>query len=304
MIIETSSPTGAARCRDGNAASLLLFLFLAISTGCVTGAPAFEPDAAPIKSAAWPYQWTGNEWPQAGSAALTNVSVYSYTVMNAWPHDRGAFTEGLVFRDGILLEGTGGVGQSNLRKVELESGKVLKQVNLAPQLFGEGVTVLSSNVYELTWLHHVGFVYDLDTFRRATNFSYAGEGWGLTTDGRWLILSDGTPRLRFLDPKTFEVTRTITVVSHGRPVKELNELEYVDGEIFANIWQTDFVARIDPVTGEVLGLIDFSGLLPAADRDATTDVLNGIAYDAAGKRLFVTGKRWPKVFEVQLQVKP
>jgi glutamine cyclotransferase len=158
-------------------------------------------------------------------------------------------------------------------------------------------------VFQLTWQNHKGFVYDLESFRLEKEFAYEGEGWGLTTDGHWLILSDGTDQIRFLDPVTFEVKRTIHVQARGRPVDRLNELEYIKGEIFANVWGTDYVVRIDPATGSVIGVIDFTDLLAAEDRSVDTDVLNGIAYDAAADRLFVTGKRWPKLFEVRLKLK-
>lgn len=229
---------------------------------------------------------------------------YSYEVVKAWPHDREAFTQGLVFRDGSLLESTGLNGQSTLREVELKSGRVLKQVALAPVYFAEGIAVIGAQIFQVTWQNRIGFVYDADTFRRQNEFSFEGEGWGLTTDGRTLILSDGTDRIRFLDPATFALVRTIRVSREGRPVDRLNELEYIHGEIFANVWQTDDVVRIDPATGNVRGVIDFSGLLAATDRRPDTDVFNGIAYDAKGDRLFVTGKRWPRLFEVKLKAKP
>jgi glutamine cyclotransferase len=278
---------------------------LAMAPGLVQSETNSPPAAAPEKDATFHlYQTTGAEWPNGDGSSLTNVPVYSYKVMHSWPHDRGAFTEGLVFHNGTLLESTGLNGQSTLREVELESGKVLRQVEMAPQYFGEGTALLGSNVYQLTWAHERAFVYDLASFGVETNFFYKGEGWGLTTDGQWLIMSDGSPQIRFIDPKNFEVKRTIIVSSHGRAVRNVNELEYINGEIFANIWRTDYMVRINPATGEVLGLIDFTGLLPAEERDDDTDVLNGIAYDAKGKRLFVTGKRWPKLFEVELKLKP
>jgi len=161
--------------------------------------------------------------------------------------------------------------------------------------------VLGDKIYQLTWQSQTGFVYDLESMELEREFSYTGEGWGLTTDGRSLIMSDGTNQIRFLDPATFQVTRTISVFSQGQPLRQLNELEYVKGEILANIWETQSVARIDPATGRLLGLVDFSGLLAPEDRDSHTDVLNGIAYDAGGDRLFVTGKDWPKLFEVRLK---
>jgi len=231
------------------------------------------------------------------------IPVDRIQVVNTWPHDRGAFTEGLVYHDGVLLESTGINGQSSLRRVELKTGRVLQQAAVPSEYFGEGLTALNGKLYQLTWKNHKGFVYDLDTFQLEKTFSYDGEGWGLTTDGQSLILSDGTDQIRFLDPATFQVRRYIHVSDHGRPVDRLNELEYVRGEIFANVWQTDFIARIDPVTGRVLGLINLAGLLSPDDRIGT-DVLNGIAYDAAGDRLFVTGKWWPKLFEVRWKSKP
>ncbi|MDB6040885.1 MAG: Glutamine cyclotransferase [Verrucomicrobiales bacterium] len=242
--------------------------------------------------------------PTRQSSAITNdFTVYAYDVINVWPHDRNAFTQGLVYRDGTLLESTGLNGQSSLRKVDLVSGKVLKQVKVSTQFFAEGLAALNGKLYQLTWQNQKGFVYDQESFQLEKEFTYEGEGWGLTTDGQSLILSDGTDRIRFLDPASFEVKRTINVQARHQPVTHLNELEYIKGEIFANIWVTDEVARIDPATGRVVGVIDFTGLLAPEDRDETTDVLNGIAYDAVNDRLFVTGKRWPKLFEVRLRVK-
>jgi glutamine cyclotransferase len=235
---------------------------------------------------------------------LPGTSVYTYKVVNSWPHDREAFTQGLVYFDGVLLESTGLYGRSSLRRVELNTGRVLQQVTVPPEFFAEGLAVLRGKLYQLSWQNQKGFVYDLETFQLEKEFTYAGEGWGLTTDEQSLILSDGTDQIRFLDPATFAMKRSINVSDHGRPVVRLNELEYVKGEIFANVWQTDFIVRIDPATGAVTGWIDLGGLLPPADRDAITDVLNGIAYDAAGDRLFVTGKLWPKLFEVRLEPKP
>jgi glutamine cyclotransferase len=191
-----------------------------------------------------------------------------------------------------------------LREVELETGRPRKQVALANQYFGEGLAVIGSQAFQLTWQNGKAFVYDVDTFRLLKEFAYSGEGWGLTTDGKLLILSDGTSQIRFLDPATFQVVRTIQVTRDGRPLERLNELEFIHGEIFANVWETDEIVRIDPATGVVRGVIDFSGLLPRAERRSDTNVLNGIAYDPAGDRLFVTGKLWPKVFEVRLKAAP
>ena len=238
----------------------------------------------------------------ARSDVNAEPALYTYDVVNVFPHDRGAFTEGLVFLKGILLESTGLEGRSTLRKVDLQSGRVLQQVRLSPEYFGEGIAVLGGKVYQLTWKNQKGFVYGLDSFEVEREFTYTGEGWALTTDGHSLIMSDGTNQIRFLDPATFQVTRTIRVFRAGLPLMQLNELEWVKGELFANIWQTQVVARIDPANGRLLGLIDFSGLLTPDDyRGGGVDVLNGIAYDAAGDRLFVTGKNWPKLFEVRVR---
>ncbi|MDB6094781.1 MAG: glutamine cyclotransferase [Verrucomicrobia bacterium] len=220
----------------------------------------------------------------------------------AWPHDRSAFTQGLVFRGGSFIESTGLNGRSSLREAEVTSGRVLKQVPVAAEYFAEGLAVLGDRAYQLTWQNHRGFIYDVDTFRREGTFEYSGEGWGLTTDGHALVLSDGTSRIRFIDPANFKVLRSIDVTLDGKAVDRLNELEWINGEVLANVWQTDQIVRIDPATGRVRGIIDFSGLLPQSERDRTTDVLNGIAYDPATDRLFVTGKNWPKIFEVRLKV--
>jgi glutamine cyclotransferase len=235
-----------------------------------------------------------------GTAAADEIPTLSYALVKAWPHDREAFTEGLVFMDGMLIESTGLNGRSTLRKVDLETGQVRQEVRLPDQYFGEGIAVLGGKIFQLTWQSHRGFVYDLKTLNLLGDFPFTGEGWGLTTDGRSLIMSDGTNRIRFLDPATFQVSRTIDVFAHGQPVEKLNELEFVKGEIYANVWQTEFVLRIDPVTGRIVDTVDFVGILPQADRSKDTDVMNGIAYDPQEDRLFVTGKNWPKLFEVRI----
>lgn len=234
--------------------------------------------------------------------ASSAIVSYSYEIIATWPHDPQAFTQGLVFRNGSLLESTGLYGHSTLREVFIKSGRPMKQVDVASQYFAEGLAVIGERAYQVTWRSGKGFIYDADTFRLEGDFAYDGEGWGLTTDGQFLILSDGTNRLRYLDPSTFRVTRTLEVVANGKPVDRLNELEWIKGEIFANVWQTDEIIRIDPATGQVRGRIDLSGLLTKLDRGPDTDVLNGIAYDPVKDRLFVTGKRWPKVFEIRLKV--
>ncbi len=239
----------------------------------------------------------------AACAARADTPEYGFEVVRRLPHDAGAFTQGLLFLDGHLYESTGLEGRSSIRKVELESGRVVQQRDIPPQYFGEGIVAWKDKLVELTWRSQVGFVYDLDTFALEKQFSYQGEGWGLTHDGARIIMSDGTPQLRFLNPETLQETGRITVADEGQPVGNLNELEYVRGEIYANVWMTDRIARIDPATGRVTGWIDLSGLLPATDR-AQTDVLNGIAYDPAGDRLFVTGKLWPALFEIKLVRKP
>jgi len=239
----------------------------------------------------------------APASADAEVPTYTYDVVKVWPHDPAAFTEGLMYVGGILLESTGMNGASTLRKVDLATGRVLQEVRLSSEYFGEGTTALGGKIYQLTWQNHVGFVYDFERMEKEREFPFTGEGWGLTTDGHSLIMSDGTNQIRFLDPTTLTVTRTITVLNRGQSLPMINELEYIKGEIYANVWQTPVVARIDPASGRVVGLIDFSGLLDPADYagHAAPDVLNGIAYDAAGDRLFVTGKYWPKLFEVRLK---
>ena len=227
--------------------------------------------------------------------------VGGYTVVKAYPHDTNAFTEGLFYRDGFIFESTGLAGRSFIRKWNLETGVSEQERIVESRYFGEGIVEWKNRLYELTWTNEIGFVYDIDTFERVGEFSYPGEGWALTRDDKRLMMSDGTSFIRFLDPETLKETGRIEVTDHGVPVRNLNELEWVKGELLANIWQTTRIARIDVKTGEVIGWVELKGLLKEAgvtgDRD---DVLNGIAYDAAGDRLFVTGKLWPKLFEIKL----
>jgi glutaminyl-peptide cyclotransferase len=223
----------------------------------------------------------------------------TYRVVRSYPHDRQAYTQGLLYRDGVLYEGTGLNGRSSIRKVRLETGEVLQVRPLDDKYFGEGIAIVDTRLIQLTWQTEVGFVYDLATFEPKRTFTYPGEGWGLTFDGKRLIMSDGSPALRFLDPATLRETGRITVRDAGQPVDDLNELEVVKGEILANVYQTHRIARISPKTGQVNGWIDLSGLLSPRDA-AGAEVLNGIAYDAAKDRLFVTGKLWPKLFEIQI----
>jgi glutamine cyclotransferase len=223
--------------------------------------------------------------------------------VNSYPHDNTAFTQGLVYRSGYLYEGTGLYGKSSLRKVDLETGKVLQERKLESRYFGEGITILNDKIYQLSWLEKKGFIYYLSNFDSLGAFSYNYEGWGITHNGSNLIISDGSAIVRFVDPLTLDLKSTIKVTSADKPLENLNELEFVDRKIYANIWLTDWIAIINPHDGEVVGKIDLTGLLPAADRTADTDVLNGIAYDQDQKRLFVTGKNWPKLFEIELVVK-
>jgi glutamine cyclotransferase len=235
-----------------------------------------------------------------GPASQAGVPEYSYQIVHTYHHDPLAFTQGLVYLDGVLYEGTGLEEQSSIRKVKLETGEVLQKHDIPGQYFGEGIVVWKDRLLELTWKAEKGFIYDLATFQQKGEFPYPGEGWGLTTDGKSIIMSDGSAQLRFWDPETLKETKRITVTDEGRQIDQLNELEWVKGEIFANIWQSDRVARIDPKTGKVTGWINLKGLLTPQDYNDLTDVLNGIAYDAKGDRLFVTGKRWPKLFEIKL----
>jgi glutamine cyclotransferase len=252
----------------------------------------------------------GSQWiPVAGIAALVLVGCergaraddgepWVPTVVARYPHDPNAFTQGLIFLDGALYESTGRRGQSSLRRVELATGRVERFVPLEPRYFGEGLTEFEGRLIQLTWESGVGFVYALADFSLEERFRYEGEGWGLTHDGERLIMSDGTATLRFLDPADFRVIGTLPVTEDGLPVANLNELEYIDGEVWANLWTEDHVVRIDPDTGQVVGRIDLGALYPAAQRPGDA-VVNGIAWDEAGDRIFVTGKLWPAIFEVR-----
>jgi glutamine cyclotransferase len=240
---------------------------------------------------------------RSGQDGAGPVPTYGYEVVRSFPHDPRAFTQGLIFRDGFFYEGTGLNGRSGIRQVKLETGEVLRIKPLAQEYFGEGITDWNGQILQITWQSEVGFVYDLNTFEQKKTWTYKGEGWGLTHDDTRLIMSDGTAQLRFVDPATMKETSRISVRDASGPVDRLNELEYMDGEILANVWQTDRIARISPKDGRVTGWIDLSGLLTPAERgavEAAGGVLNGIAYDAQAKRLFVTGKLWPRVFEIRL----
>lgn len=234
------------------------------------------------------------ERPEAGE------QYYSYVVINQFPHDPQAFTQGFLYSEGFFYEGTGLYGQSSLRKVNPETGEVIKKRELTENLFGEGIALYKDKIVQLTWKENLGLVYNRESFTVLEVFSYPTEGWGLTYDGKHLIMSDGSATLRFLDPETFAPVRQVQVTSSRGPVQNLNELEYIKGEVYANVWLTDYIVRIDPQTGKVTGWIDLSGLLPRETIRGVVDVLNGIAYDHEQDRLFVTGKLWPFVFEIRL----
>jgi glutamine cyclotransferase len=229
-----------------------------------------------------------------------SVPHQNYRIVHQFPHDPKAFTQGLIYLNGALYESTGLQGRSSLRKVDLETGRVLQQLKIPGRFFAEGLTSWQEQLVQLTWQSHIGFVYSVFSFEKLREFSYSGEGLGLTHDAKSLIMSDGSDTLRFLDPVTYQTVRTLHVTADGTAVINLNELEYVRGEIYANIWQTDTIARISPVTGEVTHWVDMTGLLSASDLVTQPDVLNGIAYDSKGDRLFVTGKLWPKLFEIKI----
>ena len=225
---------------------------------------------------------------------------YTYRVIKSYPHDKTAYTQGLFWYDGFLYESTGLTSRSTLRKVDLETGQVLQIHSLADEYFGEGAVMLNGKIYQLTWRHNKGFVYDLETFKPLSEFGYAGEGWGLTTDSTYLYMSNGTEKISVLDPETLRPVWSIDVYSDQGRMTQLNELEWIEGEIWANVYLSDVILRIDPQTGIVKGVINMRRILPSADKDLSTDVLNGIAYDPETKRIFVTGKNWKKLFEIEV----
>lgn len=248
------------------------------------------------------------------TANASAVPVYTYEIVNTFKHDPKAFTQGLIFHNGFLYESAGEYGESTLRKVELETGKVLQKIELADEYFAEGMTLLNGKIYQITWQEHTAFVYNLDDFKLLKKFEYAGDGWGLTNDGKNLIMSDGTHIIRFVDPETFQTVRTIsTFREDGKPLMDINELEYVKGEIWANIWRAaepqilgkpNYIARIDPQNGKLVGWIDLGNISPEdVQRNPSSNTLNGIAYDAASDRIFVTGKNWKKLFEIKVKPK-
>jgi glutamine cyclotransferase len=235
----------------------------------------------------------------SAQAAGPAPAIYNYRIVHTYPHDRNAFTQGLFYLDGKFYESTGQIGQSTIRHVNIEDGRVLQSVPIPPGLFGEGIVNFGNEIVSITWQGGNGYRWDLATLRRTGEWHYSGEGWGLTQNGTDIIMSDGTSAIRFLDPATLNERRRITVTLQGVELTQLNELEWVNGEIFANIWQTPRIARIDPASGRVTGIIDLTGI--ARENTTNSDaVLNGIAYDAQGDRLFVTGKLWPRLYEIDL----
>jgi len=236
------------------------------------------------------------------ASAQDSIPVYGYKVVHTYPHDTGAYTEGFFYLDGSFYEATGEIGHSSIRKVDINTGKVLQQADLPPPDYGEGIVAWKNRLIELTWQSHHGFIYDLRTFKRIGSFDYPGEGWALTADSKRIYMSDGTPTLRVLDPATLKQTGKIDVTADGKPVANLNELEWVKGKIYANVWLTHAIVQIDPATGKVIGVINLTGLGPDPSTlpDPSNDVLNGIAYDAKHDRLFVTGKRWPSIYQIEL----
>ena len=250
-----------------------------------------EPTATPLQTA--PLQVNQSQ-----------VKTLDWSIIKAFPHDPASFTEGLLWHNGALYESTGLEGQSKLRSVDLQSGQPIKNVDLPKQLFGEGLALAGDRLYQLTWQTKVGFVYDAKTFKPLAKFNYQNEGWGLTFDGTNLIQSDGSDVLTWRDPKNFASVKTVNVTRDGAPLRDLNELEWINGFVWANVWQTDEIAIIDPDSGKVVAQLNLGGLLGAADRTGREDVLNGIAYDAASKRLFVTGKNWAKLFWIRVANMP
>ena len=237
------------------------------------------------------------ETPAATPAA---PRTYTYRVIESYPHSTDSYTQGLLFADGVMWEGTGEYGHSRLQRIDLETGRTDVVATLPRSEFGEGIALLDGKIYQLTWENNKAYVYDAATGRQLRTFAYAGEGWGLTTDGERLYMSDGSEYLRILDPETFRVQRCVPVTFRGAPLQLLNELEWIDGKIWANVYVTDQIVIIDPASGIVEGVIDLRGLLPDEEIAPDTDVLNGIAYDAASERIFVTGKRWSKLFEIEI----
>jgi len=277
-------------------ASSVIILAMAIITGLSLGGIALFKSGSQGTA--------GNNAPETRSSTTATTTVAKqvlYDVVNSYPHDPKAFLQGLVFHDGGFYESTGQYGKSTLRRVEFPSGKIMKSINLDDSIFAEGLALVGDRLVQLTWQTQKGFVYDRETFNLIREFTYKTEGWGLTYDGKELILSDGSDTLTYINPETFEPSRKLAVKWNGRPVRDINELEFIEGEIWANIWHRDQIIRIDPSNGNVTSFLDLKGILPPEERRDPEAVLNGIAYDAEGKRIFISGKLWPKIFEIRLK---
>lgn len=296
---------------------LLLTILIACSNASESNATVIPTIVPPSATTTVPPTETATTVPPAGTATTTlspqpttspttaattdEPQIYDYQIVATYPHDPNAFTQGLDIEAGTLYEGTGLNGRSSLRRVELETGEVIQQIDLEPEHFGEGIVVFGDRIFQLTWQSQIAFVYDRETFELLETFTYSTEGWGITSDGQRLIMSDGTSTLVFRDPDTFAELGSVDVTDGGQPVTLLNELEWVDGEVWANVWQSDMIVRINPETGAVVGWIDLTGLLQPEDlAGGAVDVLNGIAIDDASGQLFVTGKLWPVIYEVVL----
>ncbi len=281
----------------------ILIIFTVFAVSCKTETSANRPNVNANTIA------NANKNVNSAAQSSDKVPVYTYEIVKTYKHDPTAFTEGLFFYNGFLYESTGQEGKSDLRKVELETGKVVQKVNLAKSSFGEGTTVLNDKIYQLTWQEGQGFIYDAN-FKLLGDFGYAGEGWGLTNDGKNPIMSDGTNLIRVVEPETFKTIRSLVVNNeNGRPLMKINELEYIKGEIWANVWHSEeigkpnHIARIDPTSGKLLGWIDLGNISPDDVARDAENTLNGIAYDAAGDRIFVTGKNWKSLFEIKIKPK-
>jgi glutaminyl-peptide cyclotransferase len=289
---------------------VLIFL-AALALGCKTDAPPVNNTNVNVPTNVNLNSVTNTNTNVNSSKTNTKgVSISTYEVVNTYNHDPKAFTQGLFFHNGFLYESTGERGRSTLRKVEIESGKVLQKYDVPREVFAEGATLFNGKIYQITWQEEKAYLYDLETFKLLKEFNYKGEGWGLTTDGKQLIMSDGTHVIRYVDPENFETMRTITVFREdGQPLMDINELEFVRGEIWANIWHSEdinkpnHIARIDPQSGKLLGWINLDGISPDDVKAGPENTLNGIAYDAATDRIFVTGKLWKKLFEIKVKPK-
>ena len=237
---------------------------------------------------------------QIAQTTIVTPKKYNYIIRNTYPHQRSSYTQGLFWYDGTLWESVGEYGRSKMMRVELESGRAMKSVALPKREFGEGAVLLDSTIYQITWREGVAHLYDVPSLKERSAIQYSGEGWGIATDGKWLYMSDGTDKIYKLDPATFKRVSTIAVTFNGQSLGMINEMEWIDGKLWANIYLTDNIVVIDPATGQIEGLLDFAGLLSEAEMESTTDVLNGIAYDEVTGRIFITGKNWPKLFEIEV----